>query len=283
MNYRLSSSGNFLTVKGATLSVNTSAFRFFAHGPHKNGTGTIGPRSTTTLGTLVRRRGFTPVLTRTPCAVGPYTTGRGLLRFTRVIVRKSLRVLRCIPKGVCGFRPNDRIGRNTRINVRGVTTLLGDILRGSLRAAILLRAVTNGNARINHDFRRLTTVLDGIRLGRGVNIYLSAYRVFSNNCSVIGSLSNMLTRFSGVVNLRQLGTIRLGSDLGVYNDRGSERTYVNTNGVNLRTLATIVGRPTLHALPFCLRAPGRLPNCTTRVGLLHRHFTRWCAGIFCGE
>lgn len=291
VNYRLSSSKNFCGVNRATLGVNTSAFRFFAHGPHKDGTGRVSPRSTGGLLRLVRRGHFPYVLTRTPCALGPYSTGRSAERFTLSAVTSSLGEVRFAPGRVCGFRPNDRAKLKIRGNVRLVSYRLGEVLAGKRAAAILLRAVTKGNARINGDFSRLQRVLSHVRLDRGINIYLSAYRIFSTNCSVMGSLSRILASFSEVVNLRGLQTVRVGSDGGPLNDRGSERRYVNGNCVKLSTVGEVIARPILGRLPFCLRAPGSLSNCGTRVRLLHSFYS-WaqhrlgglcvCTGVFCG-
>lgn len=249
--------------------MNTGAFRFFAHGPHKNGTGRLSLGSTTLFGRGDGTRNIGIVLTRTPCALGYYSTGPRIERFTVRAFTSSLGEVRTAPKVLCGFRPNSRIKRNRRSNIHFVTRALGAILHNSVAAAILLRAVTNGNARVNGDFRRLRDVVRHIRLSSGVNIYLSAYRIFSTNCSVIGSLSNILRRFSGVVKVGHLHTLRLGSDGGPFTSRGSHRRGVNLNDVNRGTFRGVMGGGCLHSLPVFLRAPGRLSNCGTRVTLLH--------------
>lgn len=268
VNSRLSVSGNFCTVNESTLSVKTGAFRFFAHGPHNKSTEGVSARSIGTLVGLVRRGGFSGVLTRTPCAVGLYSTGPRAHRFTLGALASSLGQVRCLPGGLCGFRPNDRAKRNIGTTIRRVNATLGATVFSSVAAAMLLRAVTNGNARINEAFRRLHVVVSHIRQGSGVNTYLSAYRIFSTNCSVIGGLSKILRRFSHMVKLRELGTVRLGSDVGPVNGRGSERRGVNRNCVKVSTFKGVVGGRGLQGLPFFLRAPGRLSNCTGRVSTL---------------
>lgn len=90
---------------------------------------------------------------------------------------------------------------------------------------------------------------------RQVKVYLSAYRIFTTKCSVMGSLSKILRRFSGMLKLRLLETVRLGSDVVPFNSEGSQRTIVNNKRVKVRTLLGIVHRPGLGSLPFCLRAP----------------------------
>lgn len=210
------------------------------------------------------------MLYRNTCAVGNTSAGTSIQRFTQATVERSLTGISHLPEYLCGFRPNTRLGRKASVTVPLVTSVIGcTVSRRGLGAAILLRAVTKGKARINHAFRRLTRVVSRMREGSHINIYLSAYRICSNNCSVIGSLSNILGQFSRVIKLRGLGTIRLGSSGGPLNDRGSERRGVKRKAVNARTFTQVVGRPTVERLPFFLRAPGRLPKCGGRVTLLH--------------
>lgn len=264
----MSDSKNFRTVNGQTLTLKTAAFTCFAEGPQNNTTGTTSPRSTADLHGVVTRGNFKHLITRTPCALGLYSTGPSIHSFTHHTLTRSLRAVRLVPKGCCGFRPNSRINRNTSRKVHLVTRNLGRTLRPNRSAYILLRAVTKGNARINEAFRRLTHVVRLARRGRLVNIYLSAYRIDSTKCSISTDLSKILRRFSQIVNLSELGTLRLGSSGGPMNTRGSHRRQLNLNRLNLKYFSTVIHSGHAQSLPVVLRAPGRTTKCTTRVTTL---------------
>lgn len=258
MNSRISvnNGGVLLNSTRRTTSCNSSMFVVCANTPRGAQEGDISRVGVPRKVSCVTGRNLIRLIIRTPCVVGlTGAAGPSRFRFTVKFLHRRVIQTRTLNTGRVALRPNSRINTNSRVNVGRVVGNLGRILRPDRATRVTLRAVTKGNARVNQAFRRLTTVVSKMIRGSGLSIALSAYRAGSTNCGIGRSFSNILRRFSHVVNLRHLGVVRIGSSGGREKTRGSERTGVKFNAVNFRALGGVIRRPRLRSLPGVLRAP----------------------------
>lgn len=239
-----------------TLSCKTGAFVLCANTPRGAQHGPISRLYVPRTRRQVHRGGVAQFIIRTPCVVGlTGAMGPRIFSLTISFLTGRVRQARTVNDSILVLRPNSRINTKASTKVRRVVRNLGRILSRPSPIHVTLRAVTNGNSRVNGHFRRLTTVCSNIHFPSQLHIYFSAYRIRSTKCSLATGPSLILSRFSGALNGSRVTIFRVGSDGGRGKTTGSQRTGLNINRVKFTPLCRVIRRPSFLAVPGVLRAP----------------------------
>ncbi len=127
----------------------------------------------------------TRVLPRSNCLVGVNSPRRRRHEGDISTFLSRVHHYRRLKLSQLGFRPNSRLhGVDRRSYLHLVTSNVGCTLSRAGNIATMVRGATNRNSGLNCHFRRLHTLVSVVSSGDHINIYVSARRTFTSNCSL---------------------------------------------------------------------------------------------------
>lgn len=265
------SCANGLENMGLTaLEMGANVFQFFTRNPRGGKAKELDPQDAKRLMTLVKTRGFGPLLAHAPYTLNPASANPGTREFALQTMADDLKRMEYLPGNLYNFHPGSHGGQGTDKGIELIVFALNHILHAKQSTTVLLETMAGKGSEIGSSFEELRRILDGVKRPEAMGVCLDTCHVHDAGYDLVNDLDGVLEKFDRVIGLDRLKAIHLNDNLNPFASHKDRHAALGSGSIGLPALLKIIHHPQLKHLPFYLETPHDDAGHAEEIAMLKR-------------
>lgn len=267
----LSTTGGYLAMGKAALSIDATTFQFFTRNPRGSSHKTPAPEDVAALVAFMAEQGIERPLAHAPYTFNPCAAEERIRRYTAENMRDDLLLLQQIPGAMYNFHPGCHVGAGWEEGTAKTAEILRTILPYSADVKILLETMAGKGTEIGRSFEELRRMIDLADGHPNLGVCLDTCHVSDAGYPIVADLDGVLAEFDRVIGLDRLCAIHVNDSknpCGAHKDRHEKLGQGHLGEDFFRRL---VCHPQLRHLPFYLETPNDMDGYAAEIRLLRQY------------
>lgn len=264
----LSSSGGFLAMGKAALSIGANTFQFFTRNPRGSKAKAIDPADAAALVALLEEHHFGPLVAHAPYTINPCSKDEHTREFARMTLADDLERMEYLPGQLYNFHPGSHTGQGIEKGITEIADTLNAILRPEFHTTVLLETMAGKGTEVGSRFEELREIIDRVELKDKMGVCLDTCHVSDGGYDIAGNLDGVLSEFDRVIGLDRLKAIHTNDSLNPVGAHKDRHARIGEGYLGADAFARLINHPALRGLPFVLETPNELPGYAQEIALL---------------
>lgn len=251
----LSSSGGFLAMGKAALSLGADTFAFFTRNPRGGSAKAIDPEDAAALITLMEDNHFGPLVAHAPYTMNVCAAKPDVRKFSREMLADDLERMQFVPGNYYNFHPGSHVGQGEVAAIPMIADAINNALKPEHRTTILLETMAGKGSEVGRNFEELARILELVELQEKVGICFDTCHTWDGGYDVAGELDAVLEEFDRIIGISRLKAIHLNDSKNDRDTHKDRHEVIGSGYLGEEALAYVVRHPLLQGKPFILETP----------------------------
>ncbi len=266
----LSSSGGFLAMGKAAVSIGANTFQFFTRNPRGGAAKALDPADVSAFLAYAEEHAIGPVIAHAPYTLNACAEKPSVLTFARETMADDLLRMESIPGNLYNFHPGSHVGQGVGAGIGKIAETLNEVLQPGCQTTVLLETMAGKGSEIGSRFEELAAVIDRVRQNDLLGVCLDTCHVYDAGYDIVDSLDEVLAAFDSVLGLDRLKAVHLNDSKNPFASHKDRHEVIGGGSIGTAAFARIVTHPALRGLPFCLETPNDLSGYAAEIQLLKK-------------
>ncbi len=264
----LSSSGGYLKMGAAALSIGADTFQFFTRNPRGGKARDIDIDDVMAFLKLAADNSFVPIMAHAPYTLNTCAADQRVKEFALEVMADDLIRMEYTPGNYYNFHPGSHVGQGAEAGVELTSGMLNKILKPDQTTLVLLETMSAKGSEIGGSFEQLRQIIDRVELNEKVGVCLDTCHVHDAGYDIVNDLDGVLSEFDRVIGLDRLRAIHLNDSKNSFASHKDRHEKIGQGSLGLDTFISIINHPKLRKLPFYLETPNELDGHGEEIKLL---------------
>ena len=266
----LSSSGGFLAMGKAAVSIGANTFQFFTRNPRGGAAKAVDPEDVSSFLAFAGENGIGPIIAHAPYTLNACAENPSVLTFARETMADDLQRMEAVPGNLYNFHPGSHVGQGVSAGIERIAETLNEVLRPEYHTTVLLETMAGKGSEIGSRFEELAAVIDRVRLNDRLGVCLDTCHVYDAGYDIVDRLDEVLSAFDSILGLDRLKAVHLNDSKNPFASHKDRHEVIGGGSIGTTALARVITHPSLRALPFCLETPNALSGYAEEIKLLKK-------------
>lgn len=268
----LSSSGGYLKMGAAALSIEADTFQFFTRNPRGGRAKDIDVDDVTAFLRLAADNRFVPIMAHAPYTLNPCAADQRVKEFALEVMADDLIRMEYTPGNYYNFHPGSHVGQGTEAGIELTAGLLNKILKPDHTTLVLLETMSGKGSEIGGSFEELRQIIDRVELSEKVGVCLDTCHIYDAGYDIVNDLDGVLSEFDRMIGLDRLRVIHLNDSKNPFASHKDRHEKIGQGSLGLDTFIRMINHPKLRRLPFFLETPNELDGYGAEIKLLREAY-----------
>lgn len=264
----LSSSGGYMKMGAAALSIGADTFQFFTRNPRGGRAKDIDVEDVTAFLRLAADNRFVPIMAHAPYTLNPCAADQRVKEFALEVMADDLVRMEYTPGNYYNFHPGSHVGQGIEAGIELTAATLNKILKPDQTTIVLLETMSGKGSEIGGSFEELRQIIDRVELNDKVGVCLDTCHVYDAGYDIVNDLDGVLEEFDRVIGLDRLKAIHLNDSKNPFASRKDRHEKIGQGSLGVDTFVRMINHPKLRKLPFFLETPNELDGYGEEIKLL---------------
>lgn len=264
----LSSSGGYLKMGAAALSIGADTFQFFTRNPRGGKAKDIDVEDVAAFLKLAGDNRFVKIMAHAPYTLNPCAADQRVKEFALEVMADDLIRMEYTPGNYYNFHPGSHVGQGIEAGIELISGLLNKILKPDQTTYVLLETMAGKGSEVGGRFEELRQIIDRVELNEKLGVCMDTCHVNDAGYDIVNDLDGVLSEFDKVIGLDRLRAIHLNDSKNPFASHKDRHEKIGQGSLGLDTFIRIINYPKLRHLPFFLETPNELDGYEAEIKLL---------------
>lgn len=269
----LSSSGGYLKMGEAALSIGADTFQFFTRNPRGGKAKDIDVDDVMAFLKLARENNFVQIMAHAPYTLNPCAADQRVKAFALEVMTDDLIRMEYTPGNYYNFHPGSHVGQGIEAGIELTAGLLNKILKPDQTTLVLLETMSGKGSELGSKFEELRQIIDRVDLDEKVGVCLDTCHIYDAGYDIVDDLEGVLLEFDNVIGLDRLRAIHLNDSKNPFASHKDRHEKIGQGSLGLDTFIRVINNPKLRHLPFYLETPNEVEGYGEEIKQLREAFT----------
>lgn len=249
-------------------ALDANTFQFFTRNPRGGAAKAIDPKDAEALVSLMRERGFAPIIAHAPYTLNPAAKELRVREFAETVLADDLERMEYVPGNMYNLHPGSHVGQGTEAGIELTTSLLNKVMRPDMHTTVLLESMAGKGSELGGAFGEIREMLDRINDKEHTGVLIDTCHIFDGGYDIVNDLDGVLTEFDRVVGLDRLKAVHLNDSMNVRGSKKDRHQKLGRGNIGFEAFRRIINHPALRRLPFVLETPNELEGYHNEILML---------------
>ena len=264
----LSSSGGFLAMGKAAVSIGANTFQFFLRNPRGGAAKPLDPADIAAFNQYAAEHNLAQLLGHAPYTVNPCAAQAHLRQFAHDMVTDDLARLEHIPGSLYTFHPGSHVKQGVDVGVDYIAHMLNQVLKPGQSTVVLLETMAGKGTEIGGTFGELQEIIQKVALADHVGVCFDTCHVYDAGYDIVNNLDGVLGEFDKIIGLDKIKAIHLNDSVNPIASHKDRHAMIGEGHIGLEAFVRIVNHPALRDIPFYLETPTDLEGYGKEIAML---------------
>lgn len=251
----LSSTGGFMAMGKAAMSIDANTFAFFTRNPRGGRAKAIDPEDTKALLSLMRENAFGQLVAHAPYTLNPCSDKESVRTFAFECMKDDIQRMEYLPGNYYNFHPGSHVGQGKETGVEIISTLLNSVIVPNQSTTILLETMSGKGTEVGSTFEELASIISKVQIKGKIGVCLDTCHVNDGGYDIVNNLDEVLNEFDSVIGLKYLKALHINDSKNPFASHKDRHAKIGEGYLGKETILNVINHPKLLGLPCILETP----------------------------
>ena len=264
----LSTSGGYLAMGKAAVSIGANVFQFFTRNPRGGAAKAIDENDIKAFIKFAGEHEITDFLAHAPYTLNAAAAKENVRQFAHEAMADDLRRMEYLPGNLYNFHPGSHVGQGVDAGIDLIAGLLNEVLYPEQTTTVLLETMAGKGSEIGGRFEELRAIIDKVMLNEKLGVCLDTCHINDAGYDVVNDLDGVLAEFDRVIGLERLRAVHLNDSKNPFGSHKDRHETIGNGSLGAEAIGRVINHPRLRHLPFYLETPNELDGYAAEIKLL---------------